>query len=135
MARVKTLYASNFADGEIADDTEIRFRLFSDDFTNTQADVWAAFDSNNAQWRIDNPGQADPRHCVVAVPANPTNPEKTFVEVRFKVANDVDGEILSENSQWAQYSTTNYPDQSAGFLGDLKETYDAERVLKSLVPV
>lgn len=121
------------ADGLIADDTELRVRLVSDAHVNAMADLWSAFDADNAQWRLDHPGQADPPHCAVAIPASPTNAEKAFVEVRMKVENDLDTTVANEISEWRQINSTNYPTVT-GVLAELKKIFDTERTRLTLDP-
>lgn len=109
MARNKTYSVNNMADGTITDDTMLYFAVMSDDFTKANG--------------------------VVADPQSITLEEKVFVQVRFRVVNDVDAAIDNENSPWVQVSSSNYPTLSAGFLADLKKIFDKERTDLSLDPV
>ena len=109
MARNKTYSVTNMADGQVTDDTRLYFAVMPDDFAIANG--------------------------VVADPDNVTLAEKVFVQVRFRVANDLDSSIDGENSPWVQVNSTEYPTLSAGFLSDLKKIFDKERADLSLDPV
>ncbi len=109
MAKSKTYSVTNMADGQVTDDTRLYFAVMPDAFA------------------IENGTVADPQNVTLA--------EKVFVQVRFRVGNDLDGSMANENSPWVQVSSSEYPTLSAGFLADLKKIFDKERTDLSLDPV
>lgn len=135
MARNKVYSVRPLTKGNIADGTEVIHRFFSDDETNNLADRWAAFDDDNAQWRLDNPGAADPSHCVVVNPASITTNEKTFVRIVMFLDNDLDGRVEKEQTVWHQMNTTNYPGVNPSHSVNLKLQFDAEVTRSGLDPV
>lgn len=134
MARSQVHSVTPMTDGNVADDTEIRHRVFSDDYVKQAVARWASFDAGNAAWRIANPGQSDPPHAAAVDVDNPTVPEKIFVEVRMKLTNDVDSSVKAENSEWRQANATNYVGLT-GHSANLKIINDTEVTRKGLDPV
>lgn len=101
---------------------------------------WAAFDTDNAAWRLANPGErTDPTVVPFAEAVdedNPTIGERMFVQSRFMVTySNKPGDLVSEPAQWAQVNATNFPTMDIpAYRQAVKNMYDAQRVFENLVP-
>jgi hypothetical protein len=109
MAKTKVQSIAHMTTGNVADDTRLYFAVMSDEFAEANG--------------------------VVAIEGSPTMAEKVFVQVRYRVGNDLDATMENQNSEWRQVSAANYSGLGAGFLGDLKEIFDTERTTLGLDPV
>lgn len=101
---------------------------------------WAAFDADNAAWRLANPGEAiDPTVVPFAEAVDEDNPiidERMFIQSRFMVTySNKPGVLVSEPAQWAQINTTNFPTMDIpAYRQAAKNMYDAQRIFEDLVP-
>lgn len=135
MAKTATRQIRNMQSGEIADDTRMIFRIASDSDILAAVDAYDEYALDNAAWVLANPNSAVPEFAEVANRANPTIPEKLFVEVRFIVEFDDDTPPKRKSAPWAQVNSINTPALAATFLQDLGKNFNARRTSLGLDPV
>ena len=135
MARTTSVYAKDMVTGQVADETRLIQCVKDDESVRNYLAEWQEFDADNAAWRTAHPTQLDPKAVIVADPQSPTMAEKVFLEVRVQKTDASGNRHGEEVITWCQINATNFPQMSAGFLGDLKEMFDIRRADADLVPV
>ena len=128
--------------GQVADGTNLRFRVTSDIDVRSFVDAWDEYFAEFEIWLIDNPAQAisdfepiwetengrgAPEFAAVTDRDNITDKESIFVEVRFFETHSNGDRQSALNASWCQVNDTLIPGIPIGFWTGLKKTFNARR--------
>lgn len=137
MPRTLTQYAEDLDDVQNIPDGTAMYVQVRNPIGDVEAYArWAAFDADNAQWRLDNPGQPDPEqvpHAAVADENNIPIGEKLFVQARLLLKTQGADGLEKYACKWTQVNSTNFPTLDiTAYRQALINIYNAQRVFEGL---
>lgn len=135
MAKTRISQIANMSVGEVGDDTRVWFRVAKDEEVKAMIVEYNEYIADTAAWITANPGREEPEFVEASNVEAPTMPEKTFVEVRFKVTHNDGSSKTKVRADWIQVNSTNFPGIAANLLASLKIIFDARRTHLGLDPV